>query len=436
VLDQIGSPEEVYRLAPDFHEKYVPHKLRMMRADDFISRVNGKRSLEEIAQLAGMDTFEVCKIAAALQLLSLLQRNTEPLQMTLTHAAEPASEEPLVESRQLEEVAAESFDEPFSIAEGEATEPAFAGVHATAGREEMSLGEILEIPSVQQLQASEPEGVVFHEEPASSIGEEQAGPAEPERVVNEVIAPVEENKEELAAPTLQEFEFRPQYEEEEELVKPAGRRRVAAVIATAIVIVGSLISGWFYFQKISRASLTPMQPPAVRSTRVEQKPAPVSSQQPEMSVATPALEPVQPVTTKAAPVPEPDNAPEIAKPSTAPSPAEPATSFDGVGMIGAGRIAEAAQNWKTELSSHPRAFVVQILIACQQKTITDTLALVDDKSNFRVLPLDYHGQACYRVLIGPFTTSEEAQSARNKLPATLLQQPSPPQVISLGQILK
>src|SRR3990172_5067799 len=48
VLEHIGSPESVYLLAPDFHEKNAACKLQ---ADVVVSRIDGKRSLEEISSI-------------------------------------------------------------------------------------------------------------------------------------------------------------------------------------------------------------------------------------------------------------------------------------------------------------------------------------------------------------------------------------------------
>src|SRR5215471_12372930 len=56
VLQHIGSPEAVYSIAPDFHETNATYKLPVERV---VSRLNGKRTLEEVSQVAEMETFEV-----------------------------------------------------------------------------------------------------------------------------------------------------------------------------------------------------------------------------------------------------------------------------------------------------------------------------------------------------------------------------------------
>ena len=120
VLEQIGTPEAVYGLSEEFHLKNASYRLPI---ESVVSRINGKRTINEIAHSSAVDAFEVSKTIAALEILGMAKRPKErPIQMPLI-AGKPSTVEKL------------------PIPEEE--------THPTP---EVSLGQVLQIPTMEQLQ--------------------------------------------------------------------------------------------------------------------------------------------------------------------------------------------------------------------------------------------------------------------------------------------
>jgi len=105
-------------------------------------------------------------------------------------------------------------------------------------------------------------------------------------------------------------------------------------------------------------------------------------------------------------------------------------------LLQSGRIPQAAFTWKQETANRKSKFTIQLLIACQEKTVLESLQAVPDAKDFLILPLQYKGQSCYRVLYGLYETEREAQSAATRLPAVFLQQASPARAVPLQKIWK
>jgi hypothetical protein len=74
------------------------------------------------------------------------------------------------------------------------------------------------------------------------------------------------------------------------------------------------------------------------------------------------------------------------------------------------------------------------VIACQEKTVTDTYRLMNFSDGIIVLPLNYKGQNCYRVLFGKFSTKTAAVSAIKILPEEFLKQASPASIVELSKV--
>ncbi len=400
ILQHIESPEAIYTLSPDFHEKYSRYGLS---ADAVVSRVDGKRTLDEIAHLAGIDTFEVCKIAVALQYLGLAKR--APLQMPLEEPEQPVEKE--------SEIPEEVLPEPPNP--------------VPPREEDLSLGEVMQIPTVEDL----------HKEP-----EEMAPPEEPQRVVFSEPANdppfVQESIESTDSVTpIEEIEPEPAYlepprmfsggipKEEEERVGVVESRwlswRTTALIALLVLVAASATYRWFGGKRqnmpLPQEKHAAVKPAA--SAPVEQ-----TSSKPETGIPDTRGD------IKAGMV----GATNAQTSNEIPEP-EPGAS-GALTLLQSGRIPQAAFTWKQEIASQKSQFTVQLMIACQEKTVLEALQAVPDVREFLILPLRYQGQSCYRILYGLYGTEQGAQSAAKGLPQIFLQQASPAQAVSVRKIWK
>jgi septal ring-binding cell division protein DamX len=143
---------------------------------------------------------------------------------------------------------------------------------------------------------------------------------------------------------------------------------------------------------------------------------------PEKPEAAPAPKPAAPAPKPAAPAP-------VTLPVKTPEPASP------LGMVKAGRLPDAAKLWKKQLSASRTRFTIQLEIACQESTVLEAFEIMNDSADLALVPLDFKGRSCYRVLYGVFPSPIEAEAKRKKLPALFLQQQSPAQVIPLSKAL-
>jgi hypothetical protein len=392
----------VYALSGEFHEKNAVYKLPV---ESVVSRIDGKRSLEQISELAGIDTFEACKTVAALQLLGLAGRVPDrPVQMPL---AEPAAAEELV----------------VETLEANPTQ-------------DVSLGQVLQLPTVEELQEDAEESNARPQQNIAKtlkIDHFPTKAAEPKQE-----EPVAAKTRKIPPPTFSTKDAaRPAQETPAPLsgmsfsVRRKKTRwdpvREFLWFAVIVVIAGSVV-GYYWFRAQQRTvsneiNIHPLSPP------VNQKQAPSETKKPE----TPELAPENPP----AATPEKIEPPAITEPppKPAPAPTPPEERSSPLTLARMGKLPEASKLWRAQFSRQRSKLTIQILIACQEKTVQDVLGGLQNSEKISVLPMDFKGRSCYRVVYGIFSSSAEAKRARENLPQEFLAQPSPPQVVAIGKIL-
>lgn len=476
VLQHIGSPQSVFQLDSSFHERNALYKLPV---DDTVSRMNGKRSLEEIAQASGQDTFEVCKAVTALYILDMVQK---------APGKAAAPEAPIV--------VPEMAREPIA---------AVPELTPVMPKQDLSLGEVMHIPTVAQLQQAnkeeaaaqmepeppfeptivfppaktEPAPLIFdttpepprisvepETEPQQPVQEEEdtetlKETAKPEKPTPKPWQPpasppahkppatlriTPEPSQPYSSPPVSDPD-RPAFPMESmSLPKRKSKRPgysaainwrkialIMGVITVAVIAVTLLYTQ--YFQKPPAREYPTLSP-----SKALGRPAPATQPAPPVTV-----EPAPPVATKKAPdqskTPLPatpaQKPPVSAAPPPATKPAPVTVAASGpLGLLKSGRTMEAANSWRKALLPKRSRYTVQLEIACQESTIMEAFQMLNDSPELAVVPLDYHGKACYRVLYGVYPTAEEAQAKRSRLPQDFLKQDSPAQVIPLTKALK
>ena len=376
ILQHIGSPEAVYSLSSEFQQKNETLKLPV---SNVVSKINGKRSLHEIAQGSGIDTFELCKTVVALQYLDFAHPiHDEPLQMSLNSSAspEPVTQEPVAE---------------------EAEEP------------------VAQISMAEDLQTQpSPDPQIAPEEKPAQTDQQTLAEEETPGIENEAeIAPAEEKKvfdQPEPIPSAAISNAVPEPSVEEELEQGAdGQPGKSKLFTVALIVIAIALIGAYFW--INRPGSPPPDDPEKQTEAVETNAG-------EEKIPSPAA-PAVIDTTEPQPKPTP-------KPIALDAPFL---------MIQQGKMVEAAQWWNDTLSKKKTGYSIQLVIACQDKTVIDTFRLLDFSHEMIVLPLNYKGQNCYRVLFGQHPTRQAAQAAIKTLPDVFLKQASPANVVAISKVL-
>lgn len=477
VLEQIVSPQSVYEFTVDFHEKYSSLKLP---ADAVVSRINGSRPLEEIAQSAGLDTFEVCKTVAALQILGLVQR---------------------IQSVSLETAGGEQDELPIGdLSGGLAAEPS----------SDLSLGQVFQMPTVAELQAEQEEETI--QSTMISPKPQAPPPVEEETPISSPVAEevpdsrVEAEEEEEAETEAEDSEEPVSFLESSsvtEMPSPdsgpvltfgtsASKRRsqygpprtinwrkmaLLTGLLAALVLGGLKLYTSYdrsrHLGELAKLTTPIKQPvihhPAQKPTEPVSKPVegdqqtpvssdstdadgqaqkspaqakapPLDAQKTPVQTKLPPAETQKPVVaTQKPPVAAQKTPAQVEKtPVTPPTkPPEPAVqkAATPIQMLQGGKLVEAAAAWKKDLARSQSGYTIQLEIACQSSTIQEAIGLVD-ATKLLVIPIDYHGKSCYRILYGRYTTQSSAESARSGLPSIFLKQEAPARVVAVGKIIQ
>jgi hypothetical protein len=378
ILKHIGSPEAVYVLTNSSEQKLDAYRLPV---NEIISKINGKRSLEEMAQAAGIDTFEVCKTVAALQILELVEPQlNKPLQMALT--------EPKAEEEQLVPV----------VEEGATTNG------------DISLGEVMQMPTVEELQQKPPEQPSYvEEEPQEYIEPVQ------NTVVEDQPTEIAQELSDEATPFI-ERQAEADYDDFDEEQGGGWKKILLIAVLFLFVAVGAA----FYFY---RKAYTDKPPENTSKPPTVEKQTPTVSKSPENSPPVETETPTETENPTEAPVTSTTNQGEVVNSSA-------------LQLAAAGNLPEASKMWKSELSKQRNSLTIQVEIACQPKTIMEAINLFGASAPVYVVPLNFKGQPCYRVLYGTYKSAAQASKDLAALPSEFLQQPSPPKVIPIWKALQ
>ena len=380
ILQHIGSPEAVYALSSDFEEQNRTLKLPVSAV---VSKINGKRSLHDLAQGSGIDTFELCKTVVALEYLDLARPiQDEPLQMALTAPAEVKAP-------------AEAIPESSPEIENQVEEP----------------GDQAQVPAAEEIETPK--------EPAAPE-REQISPTEPvddSAAVPEPVEPVKpEPQPELTGashtPGEQPVESLPisieqppsQLEEESissDTPKKFSRKSFFTILLIAAA-VGAVV--YYFFRKQEGVQPGPAEQKITQEIQKDPKLPP-----PETPAVIDSTEPVVPPPSDAVPSNSPAN------------------------FLKEGKIAQSAKASKDLLKKN--GYTIQLVIACQEKTVLETHRMLNYSEQMIVLPLTYKGQNCYRVLFGQYSTPKEALAAIKTLPESFLRQSSPAGVVTMARVL-
>jgi hypothetical protein len=406
ILRHIGSPEAIYAKVPDFEQKYADYHLG---AEQIASYIDGTRSLEEIAQSIGIDTFEVCKTVAALQVLELAR--PQPFKPTQI---------------------------PLSVSETQ--QPEAVEITPAETKEDVSLGEVMQIPTVEELsdqaeeERNQTEEEPYVEQTYSAPTEE---PAEQQPDLDAIISSAQGDSPEISP--FREVEetaqaddeaYDSEYEEEVEEPRPFHK----GIIVVALLGILAAASSFYYVNKSTNAKKAPtsivIPKVPVSKNGTTQIPKPPTSTATNNNSTQSSTTAEENIGGHARP-PVPANSG-----TQTPPPAQIKPVSNPIDLALNGKVSEAAGLWKGELSKSRNRLTIQLEIACQDSTVLEALNLFNKKDPLYVVPLKFQGKSCYRVLYGIYDNEGDAKSKLSGMPSEFTQQPSPPKVIPISKVLQ
>lgn len=98
---------------------------------------------------------------------------------------------------------------------------------------------------------------------------------------------------------------------------------------------------------------------------------------------------------------------------------------DAETLLKEGRFHEAARAFAREKDSLLSGYTVAVEVACEDSTIARGVSEAANNPKYFILPFDLHGRSCYRVLWGHYATRKEAESALAAMPEFFKQNASP-----------
>lgn len=371
VLHHLGATEVALAKVAGFEQKFAALGLTA-DADRVTGFVDGRATAEQIVKKSASDEFAVLKLLAALVTLGLIY---------------PVLEEP------------EKLDEPFTPPPPEIETPPPSEPEALPVLEDAVMSPTGEPPKESQELA---DAVVRAPEP----------PSPPELTVPEPVslialtAPEPSSRPELAFNTERSAETSLSLEDE-------SRRGKALRPLVALLI---LAGGAFAYFRLAHPH--PAPPPAPQHARAHSAIAlaPIS-----LSPASPQKTTVPSTHTAAAPAKSSGNLPLKQRKSETEKLAPRKTAHlekRTPRQSTRGSLAVMASNGE-RLFDHPRrgaSYTIQIEIACEAATVHRALAAPGGSRNIWIVPHQFQGKSCYRVLWGRYSTRSRALAARERLP--------------------
>ncbi len=90
---------------------------------------------------------------------------------------------------------------------------------------------------------------------------------------------------------------------------------------------------------------------------------------------------------------------------------------DARAHLGAGRLREAARGFEASLAGRTGLYTVQLALACSPDTVARAIRSSGSAEELFILPKEFDGRACYRLLWGAYPGRRSAESARGSVPA-------------------
>jgi hypothetical protein len=200
-----------------------------------------------------------------------------------------------------------------------------------------------------------------------------------------------------------------------------------AGIAAGLFAVGTIVTLFFgsgspgpgSAQAVPRDQAGPPVVDVPSSPAIEGEPARTPAVHAGRATEEPPVRPAPAAATAEAP------AAEMWKPSLA-APADGNILLSGPfrdarTLLAAGRLREAARGFEASLAGRRGLYTVQLALACSPETVARASRSTGGAAEFFILPKEFDGRACYRLLWGAFPARNNAESARGSVPRAFTQ---------------
>lgn len=225
-----------------------------------------------------------------------------------------------------------------------------------------------------------------------------------------------------------------------------GRRQASGrgplLLGLAAVLLGLAAGGWFYFKGMpGRPGLFARASPAPVAVTTPLPPTPTTTLAAADVVPSPApaAPSAAPSTAAATSRPAPPTvAPATAPPPVAvstPRPSPPAAAPDGRALLRTGRFPEAARAFVSSTRAAGKgAAVIQLLIACSSETVQKAVDS-GSASDLVILPVDFKGRDCYRLVWGVYPSATRATAALSTVPEYFRNGGAAPKVLGVSEVI-
>ncbi len=205
-------------------------------------------------------------------------------------------------------------------------------------------------------------------------------------------------------------------------------RRPVAIGAAAVIVLGLGAAGWYFTrQRPAVPAARPPSPSTAVATTLATAPAAPISTAPAATKGGPATSPVG-----AAPPTAPGARPAATPPTARPAAPAPADAHE---LLRSGRFPEAARGFTSTVEAAGRgAASIQLLVACSTDTIQKAVDAVPG-NELLIVPVNYKGRDCYRMLWGLYPSPDRATTALRSLPEYFRQGGASPRVIAASEIV-
>ncbi len=439
VLHYLGGADAPLVRSPSFDSEFATFGLTS-DAEAVVRLIDGKSTAAEIASEAPADAFAVEKLLAALVTLGLIHpeyAGEAPMPRPTIPAASPEVETPETPSEKAP--AADREEEaPAAPAELEAEE-----THAAFSPEPepyeaaASADEPAPEPAVDQEplpEPGEPEELSESDEPSLESLEPEIDLSEQEQRADyesEIAggARGHEAQEDLGTGPSELYEASPFDRPLDTSTGVGGperpRRRSVSPVLWLLVLLGAALGAVLVFRSRSSHGVTAAAPTAVTAVHTPAAgvgpdgvriatgvPTAVATAMPtKASVATavPTALPIRRALTAALPSPRPTGAraPASAPPSEASAASTARQPW----------VDRAARDQK-RLASEPKTrYAIQLELACETSSLVDAWKHDRPSETMWLLPTDFQGRTCFRVLWGRYPSLEAAKRAQGRTPA-------------------
>ncbi|MFA6955860.1 MAG: DUF4388 domain-containing protein [Thermoanaerobaculia bacterium] len=449
----LESGSVVFRKSASFDGAFPSLGLNQ-EAASIASRIDGVLSAAEIASESGSDAFNVYKLLNALNLLGLVEKTENLLEVSAAPvAAVPGFGEP----------ASPTVEMALDFGGGGANLGEIDGFGARPAPMEPEPQEFVSDSSVpaEDLMGYETDTPAVDQ--VEDLGIDYAFPAGASSPPA-IPQPSEEGEGLGSLESLRNFEVPPaQFPPIEDRIAqrqqkskplssppPRGGRKTGMIAAAAIVVLAlAAAGGWYFFGRAQQEEPVPVTQAAPPRTETIAPPTAAPSTETTSTVAQTQTSPAAPTasatTTSSAPEPstpppavpkpvapstaqqaKPAVVPVTKPPATAPAKAPVPTPAATTPALSSGKYASQAKQYEKEAATVP--FTVQFELVCRDASVEKAISVGGSKIWF--LPTSYRGEQCYRVFWGRYTNRADAERGINEIPSSL--RGGKPSVISPG----